>query len=129
MAIGRGLNTNNIGYNTTLNEIHTLAERTTNPVDIKLVLNKNGAYFNGDIYANNGYFHGNVHATNFILDGATAVSDFNSAITGSSAYNTLPSTREKLYYMSTSTSAPTKPKTKITTESTSSPDVWSLTMP
>lgn len=126
LALGKGLQ--EIGYTTSLADIRTKNTRQNNPIQARLVINDNGAYFEGDVYANNGYFHGNVHATNFILEG-TAVTDFNTAITGSSAYTTLPSTREKLYYMSTSTSAPSKPPEKVTTASTDSANTWSLTMP
>ena len=127
LALGKGLQ--EIEYTTSLDDIRTKNTRQNNPTQARLVINDNGAYFEGDVYANNGYFHGNVHATNFILDGATAVSNFNSAITGSSAYTNIPSVKEKLYYMSTSNTAPSEPTSKVSTSSTNSTNTWSLTMP
>jgi hypothetical protein len=51
-----------------------MAEREANPVDVRLVINKNGAYFKGNVYASNGYFSGNVVAKSFILDDNNAYS-------------------------------------------------------
>ena len=67
LALGRGLQ--NINYNTPLNTIRTLDITDNNGVDVKLVINKNGAYFKGTVYAAAGSFTGDVTATSFVLTG------------------------------------------------------------
>jgi hypothetical protein len=55
-----------IGYNTSMDTIRSLATRKNNPLDIRLVVNHAGAYIHGDIYADNGIFNGEVYAKRFI---------------------------------------------------------------
>ena len=135
LALGAGFNTNNITGRESIADLRTMAERSTNPVDIRLVVNQNGAYLKGDIFADNGYFHGNVHATNFILDGATAISDFNTAVENtaiiSGIYTDMGNTKSTVlvYYLTTESVATNVPSPQTVVDSTTSLNTWSYSYP
>lgn len=107
---------------------------SANP-EVDLLVNKNGLYVNGTVYASAGSFTGAIHASSFELTG-TAVSDFNTAVgatTTISGINTAIGNTTKstilIYYLTTSTTAPSAPNAEVTTASTTSLNTWALSYP
>lgn len=59
LAVGKGLQ--QVGYDTTMDEIQALNDAETS--EVRLVLNHNGLYLKGNVYADNGVFKGVVYAS------------------------------------------------------------------
>lgn len=59
LAVGKGLQ--QVGYETTMDELQALNDNEL--AEVRLVLNKNGLYLKGNVYADNGVFNGIVYAS------------------------------------------------------------------
>ena len=89
---------------------------------VRLLLNKNGAYINGDVVA-----------TRFTLAGASAESDFNTAVGNTNTIGNIVASSKRIYALTKGTTEPIStlpdPPEEIVTLSTSSYDTWALTYP
>ena len=113
LALGAGFNQNNITGRESITDLRTLAERETNPIDIKLVVNQDGAYFKGNVYANNGIFNGTVYASAGSFTGTVIANSF--TLNDNNAYSIATT-----YALSTSTSQPENSSFTYTSKPTTS---------
>lgn len=103
----------------------TTAEQANTKGTVNMLVTKDIAYFRGAIYA-----------TSFDLVDSTAANDFNDAVGATTTINNINSNiessidiSERIYYMSTLTTAPSKPRTLVDLPTTSEADTWCLTYP